>query len=152
MSNSLVIYSSTDGHTKSICERIINFSDNENKVKIVSLNEAANFNLSEFNKIIIGASIRYGKHSKDLYKFIELNKSILDSKDGIFVSLARCTHGAANLCDGYFDGRNIECPLHQGLFSVKDGEPKAAPARIPLKIFKTRVLVRAQDCDAYLRS
>ncbi len=87
MGNSLVIYSSTDGHTKSICERIINFSDNENKVKIVSLNEAANFNLSEFNKIIIGASIRYGKHSKDLYKFIELNKSILDSKDGIFFSV-----------------------------------------------------------------
>tara|TARA_B100000700_G_C14557473_1_gene629507 strand:- start:70 stop:411 length:342 start_codon:yes stop_codon:yes gene_type:complete len=66
--------------------------------------------------------------------------AVYDSKDGIFVSLARCTHGAANLCDGYFDGRNIECPLHQGLFSVKDGEPKAAPARIPLKIFKTRVL------------
>ena len=87
MSNSLIIYSSTDGHTKSICERILNFSDNENKVKIVSLNEAANFNLSEFNKIIIGASIRYGKHSKDLYKFIELNKSILDSKDGIFFSV-----------------------------------------------------------------
>ena len=87
MSNSLIIYSSTDGHTKSICERIINFSDNENKVKIVSLNEAANFNLSKFNKIIIGASIRYGKHSKDLYKFIELNKRILDSKDGIFFSV-----------------------------------------------------------------
>jgi len=87
MSNSLIIYSSTDGHTKSICERIINFSNKENKVKIISLNEAANFNLSEFNKIIIGASIRYGKHSKDLYKFIELNKSILSSKDSIFFSV-----------------------------------------------------------------
>ena len=87
MSNTLIIYSSTDGHTKSICERIINFSDKKNKVKIVSLNEAANYNLSEFNKIIIGASIRYGTHSKELYKFIELNKNILDTKDSIFFSV-----------------------------------------------------------------
>ncbi len=87
MSNSLILYSSTDGHTKSICERIISFSDKKNKVKIISLNEAANYNLSEFNKIIIGASIRYGKHSKELYKFIELNKSILDTKDSIFFSV-----------------------------------------------------------------
>tara|TARA_Y100000768_G_C23848071_1_gene619572 strand:- start:311 stop:838 length:528 start_codon:yes stop_codon:yes gene_type:complete len=87
MSNSLIIYSSTDGHTKNICERIINFSDKKNKVKIVSLNEAANYNLSEFNKIIIGASIRYGRHSKELYKFIELNKNILDIKDSIFFSV-----------------------------------------------------------------
>ena len=77
MSNSLIIYSSTDGHTKTICERIINFSNDVNKVKIISLNEAAKFNLSEFDKIIIGASIRYGKHSRELYKFIKLNKCIL---------------------------------------------------------------------------
>ena len=36
--------------------------------------------------------------------------AIYDAKDGIFVSLSRCTHGAANLCDGYFDGTYIECP------------------------------------------
>lgn len=41
--------------------------------------------------------------------------AVFDTTDGIFVAHARCTHGAANLCDGYFDGRHIECPLHQGL-------------------------------------
>tara|TARA_Y100001970_G_scaffold78726_1_gene100239 strand:- start:2993 stop:3505 length:513 start_codon:yes stop_codon:yes gene_type:complete len=82
-----MIYSSTDGHTKTICERIINFSNDANKVKIIPLNEAAKFNLSEFDKIIIGASIRYGKHSKELYKFIELNKSILEKKDSVFFSV-----------------------------------------------------------------
>ncbi len=87
MTNSLMIYSSTDGHTKTICERIINFSNDANKVKIIPLNEAAKFNLSEFDKIIIGASIRYGKHSKELYKFIELNKSILEKKDSVFFSV-----------------------------------------------------------------
>ena len=65
MSDFLIIYSSTDGHTKTICEHMINLLDDGSLVKLVSLDEATKFNLIEFNKIIIGASIRYGKHSKD---------------------------------------------------------------------------------------
>ena len=87
MIGSLIIYSSTDGHTKIICKRIIDFLKDGNIARLVSLNEAKNLNLSEFDKIIIGASIRYGKHSKDLYKFIELNKNILDEKGGVFFSV-----------------------------------------------------------------
>ena len=87
MSNSIIIYSSTDGHTKTICERIFNFATNRNSIKIISLDEATKFDLSEFNKIIIGASIRYGKHSKNLYKFIELNKNILEQKKNVFFQL-----------------------------------------------------------------
>ena len=65
--------------------------------------------------------------------------AIYDAKDGIFVSLSRCTHGAANLCDGYFDGTFIECPFHQGLFDVRTGEAKAVPARVKLKMIKSRI-------------
>ena len=65
--------------------------------------------------------------------------AVYDTVDGIFVSLARCTHGAANLCDGYFDGKHIECPLHQGLFDARTGAPKAAPAQKPLFMIKARV-------------
>jgi len=87
MINSLVIYSSTDGHTKTICKRMINFLKDKNVTKLVSLNDAKNLDLSEFNKIIIGASIRYGKHPKELYKFIELNRNILNEKESIFFSV-----------------------------------------------------------------
>ena len=83
----LIIYSSTDGHTKIICERIKNFLNDGDQVKLVSLDEAKILNLSNFNQIIIGASIRYGKHSKDLYKFIELNKIVLEQKQGVFFSV-----------------------------------------------------------------
>ncbi len=65
--------------------------------------------------------------------------AVYDTVDGIFVSQARCTHGAANLCDGYFDGRYIECPLHQGLFDARTGEVKARPARRNLLMIKARV-------------
>ena len=87
MSSSLIIYSSTDGHTKTICKSITNFLNDGKLAKIISLEEATNIDLTEFNKIIIGASIRYGKHSKQLYKFIELNKNILDQKQSIFFSV-----------------------------------------------------------------
>ena len=87
MSGSIIIYSSTDGHTKTICERITNSLHLENLVKLLSLEDAKKIDLSNFEKIIIGASIRYGKHSKELYRFINLNKNILDQKKGVFFSV-----------------------------------------------------------------
>ena len=87
MSVSIIIYSSTDGHTKIICEKIMNFLNERSDTKIISLEEANKLDLSEFTKIIIGASIRYGKHSNKLYKFIETNKNILDQKESTFFSV-----------------------------------------------------------------
>ena len=87
MSNILIIYSTTNGHTKIICERIKNFLIDGNSVELVSLENAKKVDLYGFEKIIIGASIRYGKHSKELYKFINLNKNILDQKKNAFFSV-----------------------------------------------------------------
>ena len=84
MTNTLIIYSSTDGHTKTICKRLTTFLKNRDEIKIISLDDAKEFKLSEFTKIIIGASIRYGRHSKELYKFVNLNKDILNQKQSVF--------------------------------------------------------------------
>ena len=85
--NLLVIYSSTDGHTKIICEKIVQNLENSNNTELVPLERATNLDLSKFDKILIGASIRYGKHSNDLYKFIKSNKKILDQKKTAFFSV-----------------------------------------------------------------
>jgi len=69
-----------------------------------------------------------------------LTLAVYDAHSGVFVSDARCTHAGANLCDGYFDGTNIECPLHQGLFDASTGVAKAAPATKPLKMYESRVI------------
>jgi menaquinone-dependent protoporphyrinogen oxidase len=87
MSSSLIIYSSTDGQTKIICEKIKNFSKNSESIKLISLEEANDFNLQSYEDIIIGASIRYGKHNKNLYKFISSNKGILEKKRSAFFSV-----------------------------------------------------------------
>lgn len=72
-------------------------------------------------------------------RFGKIELAVYDTIDGITVSPARCTHGGASLCDGYFDGRHIECPLHQGLFDARSGAVKAAPARVSLRMIETRL-------------
>ena len=62
-----------------------------------------------------------------------------DTNDGVAVSLPRCTHGGANLCDSYFNGKYTEYPLYQGLFDVRSGEAVAAPARVKLRMLNSRV-------------
>ena len=57
-----------------------------------------------------------------------------------------CTHGHARLCDGFLDGHEIECPLHQGKFDVRSGKPTCAPvteaiATYPVRVEGERVLV-----------
>jgi 3-phenylpropionate/trans-cinnamate dioxygenase ferredoxin subunit/naphthalene 1,2-dioxygenase system ferredoxin subunit len=65
--------------------------------------------------------------------------AIYDAPGGPYASLAPCNHGGADLCDGYFDGHIIECPLHQGAFDVRSGKPVSAPATRPMKTFPARI-------------
>tara|TARA_B100000965_G_scaffold399269_1_gene418883 strand:+ start:655 stop:1182 length:528 start_codon:yes stop_codon:yes gene_type:complete len=85
--NSLIIYSTTDGQTKKICEEIKNNSIYKQTYKIISIDEALEINISNYDQIILGASIRYGKHDSKIYKFIKNNKNILDEKKNAFFSV-----------------------------------------------------------------
>ena len=87
MSSTLIIYSSTDGQTKLICDKIKKTIENNNQIEIISLKKINETNLLSYEQIIIGASIRYGKHHSDLYKFIKFNKKILEEKKNAFFSV-----------------------------------------------------------------
>jgi len=50
-----------------------------------------------------------------------------------------CTHGSAKLHRGYLDGCLIECPLHQGVFDIRTGEPVDGPVSDPLAVFEVRI-------------
>ncbi len=65
--------------------------------------------------------------------------AVYDCNDEIFVSAALCTHGGAPLCDGYLDGYVIECPLHQGCFDIRNGNPLDAPVTRALQVFPARI-------------
>ena len=50
-----------------------------------------------------------------------------------------CTHGQARLCDGFLDGHEIECPLHQGKFDVRNGKPTCEPVTEALRSYPVRI-------------
>jgi menaquinone-dependent protoporphyrinogen oxidase len=80
----LIIYSTTDGQTISIAEKIGEVLENS---IVISVTDAESLNLNDFETIVIGASIRYGKHKPEVYKFIKDNLGILDAKKNAFFSV-----------------------------------------------------------------
>ena len=73
MKSTLFIYSSTDGQTKTIISRIKSFLSNDIDSMLMPIAEVSGEDIAKFDRIIIGASIRYGKHKKELYEFIDLH-------------------------------------------------------------------------------
>ena len=57
----------------------------------------------------------------------------------VFATANRCTHGDARLCDGWVEGHEIECPLHQGKFDVHTGAATGAPAEVALASYPARL-------------
>ncbi|ANQ85701.1 putative ferredoxin [Azoarcus olearius] len=64
----------------------------------------------------------------------------LYSVDGeIYASDNICTHGHARLCDGFLDGHEIECPLHQGKFDVRSGKALCAPLTEDIRCYPVKI-------------
>ncbi len=88
MANILILYSTTDGHTRKICQRLKQAIEQQtHQVTVVSIDDAATVDLNSFDKIVLGASIRYGKHHQQVYAFIKEKQHILDSKPNAFFTV-----------------------------------------------------------------
>ena len=84
MKKSLITYSTVDGQTKEICERISNLSNNT-FVEVLPISEVKN--IDQYETLVIGASIRYGKYRKEVFKFIDNNIKQIENKDNAFFSV-----------------------------------------------------------------
>lgn len=83
MAKALFLYSSREGQTKKILSYIKDeLSDFE--CEIVDLHSAGNLDFSGYDRVLIGASIRYGHLNKKLYQFIEQNLDQLESNKVAF--------------------------------------------------------------------
>jgi menaquinone-dependent protoporphyrinogen oxidase len=88
MSNILIIYSTTDGHTREICQRLKSVIESEqHQASLASIKASGELDLHAFDKIVIGASIRYGKHSPLVTEFIRRNEQLLNAKRNAFFSV-----------------------------------------------------------------
>lgn len=57
----------------------------------------------------------------------------------IFATSNICTHGHARMSDGFLEGREIECPLHQGKFDVCSGKALCAPLTEDIPTYPVRI-------------
>lgn len=86
MSEILILYSSSNGHTLKICKKLAKSIEDEGaKASTFDITKAPE--LSCYDKVIIGASIYYGRHSRDVYRFIEQNIDVLKEKKSAFFSV-----------------------------------------------------------------
>ena len=88
MKNILIVYSTTDGHTIKICQELQSVLEkSSHEVTLLSITDDSISDLTEFDKIVVGASIRYGKHNKTVSHFVQKNKAILNTKATAFFSV-----------------------------------------------------------------
>ncbi len=82
-----IIYSSVDGQTLKICNALTKqLKEHNQPVDLFSIDDFDG-NISPYNKIVIGASIRYGVHNKKIIEFINSHKDELEAKTSIFFSV-----------------------------------------------------------------
>lgn len=89
MARILILYYTTDGHTIKICERLQSVVQAQGHQAVVaSVLQEPSARLEDFDRIVIGASIRYGKHNPRLYDFIHRHAGILNERPSTFFSVS----------------------------------------------------------------
>lgn len=88
MARILIAYSTVDGHTRKICERITRSLEGWGHVVTLSpIDDAMTGDCAAFDKIVIGASIRYGKHRPAVLEFVQRHLATLQAVPGAFFTV-----------------------------------------------------------------
>lgn len=85
----LLLYSTVDGHTLEICAAIARTLESEgSEVEMVSLDSAPTPSLRQFDRVVIGASIRYGRHRENVAAFMNAHADELARARAVFFSVS----------------------------------------------------------------
>ena len=88
MATILILYSSVDGHTLKICHRLKQvIEESKHQVTVLPIEDCHGVDLPAFDKIVIGASIRYGKHRQSVFDFVDRHRALLERKASAFFSV-----------------------------------------------------------------
>jgi menaquinone-dependent protoporphyrinogen oxidase len=88
VSRILLLYSSFYGHTRKISEFIrAELSPRGDEVVVRPLSEGA-ADASAFDALVVGSSIRHGKHHAEVVDFVRAHKDLLDLRPNAFFSVS----------------------------------------------------------------
>ena len=84
----LILYSTTDGQTRRICEALRQAIEAEgHAVTLTDIEADALPDLAPYDKLVIGARIRYGRHSDRVLAFVRAHMRLLRDKPSAFFSV-----------------------------------------------------------------
>lgn len=84
----LLLYSTVDGQTLRICERLaIRFRACGKDVTVSEMAEEVASDMAKYDIVIIGASIRYGFHRRNVRDFMRQNRDFLQERKCAFFSV-----------------------------------------------------------------
>ena len=84
----LILYSTTDGHTRRICERLQRVIEVQgHQVTLVDVEAGPDIDLEPYDKFVIGARIRHGRHSPRVAEFVNRYRKILADRPSAFFSV-----------------------------------------------------------------
>lgn len=88
MARILIVYSTTDGHTLKICERLrASLTSNAHQVTLRPVTGTDGIAFDAFDKVVVGASIRYGKHNPAVNAFVTRHQAALEARPAAFFSV-----------------------------------------------------------------
>lgn len=88
MARILLAYSTVDGHTRKICEYLRQrLQSDGHTVMLAAIGEPLPADPASCDKVVIGASIRYGRHRPAVYEFIRANQRALESRPSAFFTV-----------------------------------------------------------------
>lgn len=83
----LVLYSTRDGQTHAIASYIASCIKEKAECDVIDLLHAEHVNLAHYDKVLIGASIRYGHFNAVLDKFVKHNVEALNTMPSAFFAV-----------------------------------------------------------------
>jgi menaquinone-dependent protoporphyrinogen oxidase len=88
MAHILILYSTTDGHTLEICRRLAQvIGQGAHRVTTRSVDEDPHIDIAPFDKVVVGARIRYGRHTPQVFEFARTYRQALDAKPNAFFTV-----------------------------------------------------------------
>lgn len=88
MKPTLIAYSTTDGQTLRICERLhAVLAQQQLPVQLMPVAAAQTLDMAAFGVVVLGASIRYGRHHPEVYRFVAQHKAAWQWQPVVFFSV-----------------------------------------------------------------
>ncbi len=88
MARILILYSTTDGHTLKICQHIQQVVEQSaHEVTLISIDDNPHVDIASYDKVVVGARIRYGKHTPQVYEFARTHQQALDARPNAFFTV-----------------------------------------------------------------